>query len=120
MITHTFADLMCLDTTGANQKARGFVERSKIKVLSALTRTEVQRYLRGESGLPVSRREEDLLADWSTPTNFAAGASLKGVGKFLVKLGGLPGIPVSLQLCETERMGFNDTNTKWDKTVGTM
>lgn len=120
MITHTFADLMCLDTTGANQKARGFVERSKIKVLGALTRTEVQRYLRGESGLPVSRREEDLLADWSTPTNFAAGASLKGVGKFLVKLGGLPGIPVSLQLCETERMGFNDTNTKWDKTAGTM
>lgn len=88
MITHTFADLMCLDTTGANQKARGFVERSKIKVLGALTRTEVQRYLRGESGLPVSRREEDLLADWSTPTNFAAGASLKGVGKFLVKLVG--------------------------------
>lgn len=120
MITHTFADLMCLDTTGASQKARGFVERSKIKVLGALTRTEVQRYLRGESGLPVSRREEDLLADWSTPTNFAAGASLKGVGKFLVKLGGLPGIPVSLQLCETERMGFNDTNTKWDKTAGTM
>lgn len=88
MITHTFADLMCLDTTGANQKARGFVERSKIKVLGALTRTQVQRYLRGESGLPVSRREEDLLADWSTPTNFAAGASLKGVGKFLVKLVG--------------------------------
>ena len=45
---------------------------------------------------------------------------LKGIGKFLVKLGGLPGIPVSLQLCETERMGFNDTNTKWDKTAGTM
>lgn len=113
MITHTFADLLCLDTAAQNAKARGFVERSKIKVLGALSRTEVSRYLREESGLPVSKREEDLLDDWSTPTNFRAQASLKGIGKFLIKLGGLPGIPIDLELCDLERSGFNDTNTKW-------
>ena len=90
MITHTFADLLCLDTQAQNNKARGFVERSKIKVLGALSRTEIKRYLRGESGLPISVREEDMLADWATPTNFDANASFKGVGKFLIKLGGLP------------------------------
>ncbi|QOL35479.1 ATPase [Bifidobacterium lemurum] len=115
MITHTFADLMCLDTQAQNNKARGFVERSKIKMLGALSRTEIQRYLRGESGLPVSRREEDILADWSTPTNFEANASWKGMGKFLLKLGGLPGIPIDVELCELERTGFNDTNLKWTR-----
>lgn len=113
MITHTFADLLCLDTQAQNNKARGFVERSKIKVLGALNRVEVDRYLRGESGLPVSSREEDLLADWATPTNFGANAAFKGVGKFLIKLGGLPGIPVSLHMCDIERSGFNNTNMKW-------
>lgn len=115
MITHTFADLMCLDTEAQNNKARGFVERSKIKVLGALSRTEIRRYLRGESGLPISVREEDMLSDWATPTNFDANASFKGVGKFLVKLGGLPGIPVNVQMCDIERSGFNDTNMKWSR-----
>lgn len=115
MITHTFADLLCLDTQAQNNKARGFVERSKIKVLGALSRTEIKRYLRGESGLPISVREEDMLADWATPTNFDANASFKGVGKFLVKLGGLPGIPVNVQMCDIERSGFNDTNAKWSR-----
>ncbi len=104
---------MCLDSPAANAKARGFVERSKIKVLGALSRAEVSRFLRAESGLPLSVREEDLLDDWATPTNFAAHASLKGLGRFLIKLGGLPGIPVGLELCDLELGGFNDTNTKW-------
>lgn len=115
MITHTFADLLCLGSDSQNAKARGFVERSKIKVLGALSRTEVDRYLRGESGLPISMREEDLLADWGTPTNYASGASFKGVGKFLIKLGGLPGIPIDVQMCAIERSGFNDTNRKWER-----
>lgn len=113
MITHTFADLLCLETDAQNNKARGFVERSKIKMLGALSRAEVRRYLREESGLPLSAREEDLLDDWSTPTNFGAKASHKGMGKFMIKLGGLPGIPFRLDLCEAERAGFNDTNTRW-------
>ena len=113
MITHTFKDLMCMDTSAQNVKARGFVERSEIKVLGALSRIEVDRYLRGECGLPVSRREEDMLEDWATPVNFGADASHKGLGRFLIKLGGLPGIPIHVEMCPLERGGFNDTNLKW-------
>lgn len=113
MITHTFKDLMCMETPAQNTKARGFVERSEIKVLGALSRIEVDRYLRGECGLPVSRREEDMLEDWATPVNFGSDASHKGLGRFLIKLGGLPGIPINVEMCPLEKSGFNDTNLKW-------
>lgn len=113
MITHTFKDLLCLDTDQQNRKALGFVERSEIKVLGALSGEEIDRYLRGMSGLPVSAREGDMLADWATPTGMDANASAKGIGKFLIKVGGLPGIPVSVDLCALERSGFNDTNRAW-------
>lgn len=111
MITHTFADLLCLDTQAQNNKARGFVERSKIKVLGALSRTEIKRYLRGESGLPISVREEDMLADWATPTNFDANASFKGVGKFLIKLGGCPASPSTCR-CATSNGPDSTTRTR--------
>jgi hypothetical protein len=117
MITHTFADLMCLDTPAANMKARGFVERSAIKVLGALDRHEVDQFLRGESGMSVSRREEDLLDDWNTPLGYGTKASWKGRGKFLIKTGNLPGLPIELQLCALERGGFNDTDRGWHKRV---
>ena len=113
MITHTFKDLMCMETPAQNTKARGFVERSEIKVLGALSRIEVDRYLRGECGLPVSRREEDMLEDWATPVNFGSDASHKGLGRFLIKLGGLPGIPINVEMCPLEKSGLNDTNLKW-------
>lgn len=71
MITHTFKDLMCMETPAQNTKARGFVERSEIKVLGALSRIEVDRYLRGECGLPVSRREEDMLRIGPRPSTSA-------------------------------------------------
>ena len=103
MITHTFKDLMCMETPAQNTKARGFVERSEIKVLGALSRIEVDRYLRGECGLPVSRREEDMLEDWATPVNFGSDASHKGLGRFLIKLGGLPGIPINVEMCPLEK-----------------
>ena len=113
MITHTFKDLMCMETPAQNTKARGFVERSEIKVLGALSRIEVDRYLRGECGLPVSRREEAMLEHWATPVNFGSDASHKGLGRFLIKLGGLPGIPINVEMCPLEKSGFNDTNLKW-------
>ncbi len=55
------------------------MERSEIKVLGALSRIEVDRYLHGECGLPVSRREEDMLEDWATPVDFGSDASHKGL-----------------------------------------
>lgn len=96
-----------------NAKAQEFVERSEIKVLGALSAEEIQRYLREASGLPVSAREGDMLADWGTLTGVDAHASAKGIGKFLIKVGGLPRIPISVDLYALERSGFNDTNRAW-------
>ena len=115
MITHTVADLMCLGSEEENMKALGFVSRSAIKVLGALDRHEVDEYLRKEAGMSISKREEDLLADWNTPLGYGADAAWKGRGKFLVKSGDLPGLPTELELCPTELSGFNDTDRKWDK-----
>lgn len=115
MITHTVADLMCLGSEEENLKALGFVSRSAIKVLGALDRHEVDEYLRKKAGMSISKREEDLLADWNTPLGYGADAAWKGRGKFLVKSGDLPGLPTELELCPTELSGFNDTDRKWDK-----
>lgn len=113
MITHTFADLLSMPTEDQNNKARGFVERSAIKILGALTSAEVDKYLRKESGLQIFQREEDLLSDWTTPVSYQSQAARKGRGKFLIKIGGLPGIAFNLHLCDLELSGFNDTNQKW-------
>ena len=98
---------------GAEHQARGFVERSEIKVLGALSRIEVDRYLRGECGLPVSRREEDMLEDWATPVNFGSDASHKGLGRFLIKLGGLPGIPINVEMCPLEKRRVQRYEPQW-------
>ena len=49
----------------------------------------------------------------SIPVNFGSDASHKGLGRFLIKLGGLPGIPINVEMCPLEKSGFNDTNLKW-------
>lgn len=113
MITHTFADLLSLDSDEQNKKAAGFFARSAIKLLGALPPAEIRQYLRPMGGLSVSQREEDLLADWATPTGYGANASVKGQGKFLIKVGNLPGIDIDVQLSDLELTGFNDTSRKW-------
>jgi hypothetical protein len=115
MITHTVADLMCLGSEEENMKALGFVTRSAIKVMGALDPHEIDKFLRGEVGMSISKREEDLLDDWNTPLGYGTKAAWKGRGKFLVKSGNLPGLPTELQLCPTELGGFNDTDRKWEK-----
>lgn len=112
MITHTFADLLSLGDDARNLKARGFFERSEIKVLGALNAAEVDKFLRRESGLKVSRMEQRYLEDWSTPLGYERD-SLKGMGRFLIKTGSNPGLPVDVQLCALEESGFNDTALKW-------
>ena len=118
MITHTFKDLMCMETPAQNTKARGFVERSEIKVLGALSRIEVDRYLRGECGLPVSRREEDMLEDWATPVNFGSDASHKGSGPFPDQIGRTARNPHQRGDVPARKSGFNDTNLKMARLEG--
>jgi hypothetical protein len=68
----------------------------------------------------MSRAEEDMLVGWSAPPAWDPQAGREsappGQGKFLVKVGGRPGIPFQVALTDIERK-VNDTNKRWHEAV---
>jgi hypothetical protein len=113
MITHTMADLQALPSEDDRAKARGFVERAGMIVAGGLPYSEMPLLT---SAVALSEAEQNLLASWSAPTSWDTSAGRQteppGRGKFLVKVGGRPGIPISVALTETERETSN-TNKRW-------
>ncbi|WP_211287010.1 ATP/GTP-binding protein [Georgenia soli] len=113
MISHTMSDLLALAHEEDRMKARGFVERSGMVICGGLPGAEMPQLT---AAVPFSRAEQDLLIGWQDPPAWdpAAGqeAEPPGRGKFLVKVGGRPGIPIDVQLTEVE-MGIHDTNKLW-------
>lgn len=118
MISHTMSDLLALPTDEDRMKARGFVERSGMVICGGLPSAEMPQLT---SAVPFSAAEQDLLIGWQDPPAWdpATGheAEPPGLGKFLVKVGGRPGIPVRVELTETER-AINDTNKLWHQQSG--
>lgn len=113
MITHTMKDLESLATTEDVAKAKGLVERSKIVLLGGLPHAEM-RSLRDVMRL--SSAEEALVTSWQDPPAWDATSGRQtappGRGKFLIKVGGRPGIPVEVVLTPTE-VALHDTNKRW-------
>ena len=68
------------------------------------------------AAVPFSEAEQELLIGWQDPPAWDPStgreAEPPGRGKFLVKVGGRPGIPVNVQLTATE-LSINDTNKLW-------
>ena len=66
--------------------------------------------------MPFSEAEQELLIGWQDPPAWDPStgreAEPPGRGKFLVKVGGRPGIPVDVQLTSIEK-SINDTNRLW-------
>ncbi len=64
----------------------------------------------------LSVREREMIAEWSAPgsINVETGEedAPPGRGKFLIKVGGHPGIPVDVVMTEDE-VPVNNTNQKW-------
>lgn len=118
MITHTGKDLDALPTEADRMKARGFIERAGFVALGGLAGAEM-----GSLGevVALSTSERRLVTDWASPPvwDSAAGAEAEppGLGKFLIKVGGRPGIPLRVQLTSTE-LGINDTNRLWGMAHG--
>ncbi|SHN19509.1 hypothetical protein [Cryptosporangium aurantiacum] len=98
MITHSLDDLDALPTE-ERAKARGFVERAAIKVLGALPRRELDRV--GQV-IRLTAPERSLVASWAAPELMRAGSVHPGRGKYLIKTGDGPGIPVSMALVDEE------------------
>jgi hypothetical protein len=115
MVSHTMADLLALPHEPDRHKARGFVERAGLVIATGLPASEMP-HLR--SVVALNRAEEALLTSWQDPPAWdpvtGATTAPPGRGRFLIKVGGRPGIPVELVLTSVERtLGIHDTDRLW-------
>lgn len=113
MISHTMSDLMSLSSEEDRMKAKGFVERSGMVICGGLPASEMPLL---NSAITMSRAEQDMLQGWQDPPAWdpvsGKEADPPGRGKFLIKVGGRPGIPLTVELTNAERH-INDTNKLW-------
>lgn len=113
MITHTLKDLDAIDSSADRAKARGFIERAGMVACFGLPQSELGNL---DEVIGLSHRETDLITSWSSPAGWAArpgpGSPPPGLGKCLLKVGGRPGVPLGIQLTDTERR-LHDTNVRW-------
>jgi type IV secretory pathway VirB4 component len=107
MVTHSLADLDALPTAEDRAKAQGFVERSAIKILAGLPPRELDRV--GEV-IKLTGPERDLVTSWAAPEAWLPGAVHPGRGKYLIKTGERPGLPVAMSLVGDEWQLY-DTDT---------
>ncbi len=93
-------------------KAHGFVERSGMVICGGLPASEMALLIKA---VPLSRQEQQKLVSWQDPPAWdSRGVDVEppGRGKFLIKVGGRPGIPVQIGLTSVEAK-LNDTNKRW-------
>lgn len=113
MITHTLKDLEALPSEADRQKAMGFIERSAIKIAGGLPMAEMPKL---SKVVGLSTQEQRLLASWGDPAPYDARTGKKGVppgrGKFLVKIGTRPGIPIQTILTPAE-IGLSMSDLRW-------
>jgi hypothetical protein len=112
MITHSLKDLDALPDPADRAKATGFVERAGMLFLGGLPEVELASVARIAQ---LTSAEARLVASWSSPASLIAHRSEPpGIGRFLIKVGGRPGIEVALRLTEAERRAdVHDTNRRW-------
>lgn len=113
MISHTMSDLLSLASTEDQMKAKGFVERSGMVICGGLPGAEMPLLT---SAVPLSMSEQSMLTSWQDPPAWdpVSGHESEppGRGRFLIKVGGRPGIPIRVELTSAE-LEVNDTNKLW-------
>ncbi len=113
MITHTMSDLLALPSEEDRMKAKGFVERSGMVICGGLPAAEMPQLT---EVVGMTEAEQQMIVDWSTPPSWDLAGTTKaqppGLGKFMVKVGGRPGIPLVVRLTQAE-LKINDTNRRW-------
>ena len=112
MITHSLADLDALPDPADRAKASGFVERAGMLALGGLPHAELDSVRRV---VDLTEAEARLVTSWSSPPSLAARRTTPpGVGHFLLKVGGRPGVPFVLRLTDAEiAAAVHDTNQRW-------
>ena len=112
MITHSLKDLDALPDPADRAKATGFVERAGMLFLGGLPHAELAGVRRV---VDLTEAEARLVTRWSSPASLTTRrATPPGVGHFLLKVGGQPGVPFALRLTRVELdAGVHDTNQRW-------
>lgn len=121
LCTHSYKDALSLSSSSAREKARGFFERARVKIIGPIPSGEVA-LLRDV--VELSEREIAMVTGWATPealTGEAARPGEKppappGMGKFLLKVGegSGPGIPLQTVLTDAEvRSQIHETNARY-------
>lgn len=114
MITHTMSDLLALPAEEDRMKAKGFVERAGMVICGGLPSAEMPALTQV---VGMSEAEQQMITNWSSPPAWDSSrgqeAPPPGLGNFMIKVGGRPGIPVHIDLTERER-DVNDTNRRWE------
>jgi hypothetical protein len=113
MISHTMSDLMALPDEADRMTAQGFVERAGYVICGGLPQREMPLL---DGAITMSRAEQAMLMSWTDPPAWdpisGQEADPPGRGKFLIKVGGRPGIPVTVELTPAEKAP-SDTNRLW-------
>ena len=110
-ITHSLDDLEALADEADRAKARGLAERCAAKLLGGLSREQLLRFAQIVELSEAEISEVTSWADregWTRLADNTATSSLSlvksaGVGKFLLKIGSRPGLPVYLNPTAVER-----------------
>jgi hypothetical protein len=120
-ITHSLDDLEALEREADVSKARGIAERCAAKLLGGLSREQLLRF---SQIVELSESEISEVTSWADQEGWTRlsgpveGALTKspGVGKFLLKIGSRPGLPVYLDPTAIERkLGDTDARFRVEK-----
>lgn len=103
-ITHTLRDLEAVGNQADRAKAEGFVERASVVCMAALSKRELREVARL---VPLTEAEMEMVSSWSNPEQFLAGAKHPGRGRYLLKPGAAPGIPIQLEYVGDEAILYN-------------
>lgn len=116
MLTHTLRDMESMASEADRVKARGFVERAGMVITAGLARREL---LELSAVVPLSAPEIDMVSRWNTPASWTPPPRVKGrpvpppgAGKILIKVGDRAGVPVKVDLTDTE-LDLHVTDSHW-------
>lgn len=115
MISHTLKDFDAVADEADRKKAQGFAERCSMLVMGGLGKSEMEKV---QDLRDMTRAEQRRVISWADSkkitTNRHGEQVPFGRGKFLIKLGQAPGIPVQTRLTRVEGE-IADTNQRWEK-----
>ncbi|WP_246257462.1 hypothetical protein [Amycolatopsis anabasis] len=107
-LTHSMDDLEALPSEEDRAKARGIAARCAIHVYGGLPASELRSLT-----VSLSSREKNMLSSWQSAGTWVPGQRHPGRGLYLIKAGERAGLPVRMNLTQSE-IGLYNTDSAFD------